>query len=169
MSKISLNEEKMKRHSFVKRLGLMGAAAEMPAGVQGLIVAENSDPFEQVIYTCSRADAVAEGLQMDITRTAQKAGIHFPVFLTRAAFDACVARPEGAAGQGEDERLWNIVWALRFAIRSAAARGQIYFSFVIHVRNENFHPKPVKLVASCGALDLDFSQTAITITMPDDD
>jgi hypothetical protein len=132
-------------------------------------VSENSYPFGHAICTWSRVQAVADGFQVDITRTAQKAGIRFPVFLSRAVFDACVAMPEGATGQDEAGRLWNIVWALRFAIRRAGAHGQIYVSFVIYVGDESCRPKLVKLAASCGALDMDDSQTAITITMPDEE
>jgi hypothetical protein len=132
-------------------------------------VTENSYPLRQAICTWSRAQAVADGLQMDITRTAQKAGIRFPVFLSRAVFDACVAIPEGATSQGEAERLWNIAWALRFAIRRAGAHGQIYVRFAIYVCDDDGRPKLVKLTASCGALDFDDSQTAITIAMPDEE
>jgi hypothetical protein len=66
--------------------------------------------------------AVADGFQVEVTNIAQEAGIHFPVFLTRAAFDAYVTVPRGVTCQGEAGRLWDIVWMLRFAIRKAAQR-----------------------------------------------
>jgi hypothetical protein len=132
-------------------------------------VNENSDPFGQVINTYTRAQAVTEGLEMDVTRTAREAGIRFPVFLTRAVFDAYVVVPEDVTGQNEAGRLWNIVWTLRFAIRRAAAHRQIQVPFVLHVRNDNRSSKPVTLVATCGAVDTDDSRTAVTVTMPDED
>ena len=129
---------------------------------------DHSNPFGQVIFSYSRTQAIADGFQVDVTKTAQEAGIRFPVFLTRAVFDTYVAVPEGIEGQDEAGRLWDILWMLRFAIRKAAAHGLIHVSFALYVRNDNCRPKLVKLVATCGALDMDDSQTAITVMMPDE-
>src|SRR5512137_1913119 len=72
--------------------------------------------FGQPIFTYTRAQAVADGLQVEVTKTAEEAGIRFPVFLTRAVFDNYVAVPPGVTGQDESGRLWDIVWMTRFAI-----------------------------------------------------
>ena len=129
----------------------------------------HANPFGEVIYAYTRAQAVADGFQVEVTKTAQEAGIRFPVFLTRAVYVAYVTVPEGVTGQDEAGRLWDIVWMLRFAIRKAAAQGLIRMPFALYVRNDNRRPKLVKLVAACGALDVDDSQTAITVVMPDED
>ena len=72
---------------------------------------ENQDsPFGPVIYSYTRAQAVADGVQVEVTKTAQEAGIKFPMFLTRAVFDNYVAVPEGVTGQDEAGRLWDVVW-----------------------------------------------------------
>ena len=55
---------------------------------------ENS-PFGEVIYSYTRSQAVADGVQVEVTKTAQEAGIRFPVFLTRAVYDAYVTVPPG--------------------------------------------------------------------------
>lgn len=129
----------------------------------------NSNPFGQVIYSFTRAQAVADGVQVDVTKTAQEAGIRFPVFLTHSVFDAYVTVPPGVAAQDEAGRLWDVIWMLRFAIRKAAAHGLIRVPFTLYVRNDNRRPTLVKLIATCGALDIDDSQTAITVMMPDED
>lgn len=133
------------------------------------VMNENSNPFGQVIYTYTRAQAVADGFQVDVTKMAQEAGIRFPVFLTRTVFDVYVTVPEGIGGQDEAGRLWDIVWMLRFAIRRAAAQGLTRLPFALYVRNDNCRPKLVKLVATCGALDVADSRPAITVMMPDED
>ena len=130
---------------------------------------DNSNPFGQIIYSYTRAQAIADGFQVDVTKTAKEAGIRFPVFLTRTVFDAYVTVPQSVSGQDEAGRLWDIVWMLRFAIRKAAAQGLIRLPFALYVRNDNRRPKLVKLIATCGALDVDNSQTAITVMMPDED
>jgi hypothetical protein len=130
---------------------------------------ENSNVFGPVIYSYTRAQAVADGFQVDVTKTARETGIRFPVFLTRTVFDTCVAVPEGVHGQDEAGRLWDIVWMLRFAVRKAAGQGLARVPFALYVRNDNRRPKLVKLVATCGALDMDDSQPAITVMSPDED
>ena len=128
----------------------------------------NQNPFGEIIYSYTRAQAVADGFQVEVTKTAQEARIRFPVFLTRTVFDAYVAVPEGVKGQDEAGRLWDIVWMLRFAIRKAQS-GQDRLPFALYVRNDNRRPKLVKLIATCGALDIDDSQPAITVMLPDED
>jgi hypothetical protein len=129
---------------------------------------DDSNPFGQVIYAYTRAQAVADGYQVDVTKTAQEAGICFPVFLTRTVFDAYVTVPESVTGQDEAGRLWDIVWMLRFAIRKTPA-GQVRLPFALYVRNDNRPAKLVKLIATCGPLDADDLQPAITVMMPDED
>jgi hypothetical protein len=136
--------------------------------LERLVMNDNSNPFG-VIFTYSRAQAVTDGFQVDVTKTAREAGIRFPVFLTRTVFDAYITVPQGISGQDEAGRLWDIIWMLRFAIRKAAAQGLVRVPFALYVRNDNRRPKLVKLVATCGALDVDNSQTAITVMMPDED
>jgi len=130
--------------------------------------------FGGVIYAYTRSQAVADGVQVEVTKTAQEAGISFPVFLTRTVFDAYVAVPEGVSGQDEAGRLWDIVWMLRFAIiRSRSHRSGsapcTRCPVALYVRNENRAAKLVKLIAQCGPLDMDKPQPAITVMMPDED
>ena len=107
-------------------------------------------------------------MQVDVTTTAQEAGIRFPVFLTRAVFDAYVTVPPGVTGQDEDGRLWDVLTLLRHAIRKSTS-GQTRLPFALYVRNDNRRPRLVKLIATCGALDFDDPQPAITVTRPTED
>jgi hypothetical protein len=127
-----------------------------------------TSPFGEIIYSYTRKQAIADGVQVDVSSTAKEAGIRFPVFITRTAFDAYVTVPPNVSGQDEAGRLWDVVWMLRFAIRKAAA-GQDRLPFALYVRNDNRAPRLVKLIATCGALDIDDPQPAITVMMPDED
>lgn len=118
------------------------------------------------IYT--RSQAVADGVQIEVTKTAQEAGIKFPVFITRAVFDTYVAVPPGVTGQDEAGRLWDIVWMLRYAILRCPA-GADRIPVALYVRNDNIRPRLVKLIATSGPLDIDDPQPAITVMMPDED
>jgi hypothetical protein len=129
---------------------------------------QNESPFGEVIYAYTRAQAIADGVQVDVTKTAQEAGIRFPVFLTRAVFDTYVAVPPDVTGQDEAGRLWDVVWMLRFGIIRARP-GVQRIPVAFYVRNDNHAPRLVKLIATCGPLDMDDPQPAITLMMVDED
>ena len=129
---------------------------------------QNESPFGEVIYSYTRAQAVADGVQVEVTKTAQEAGIKYPMFLTRAVWDAYVAVPEGITGQDEAGRLWDLVWMTRFGILRAKP-GHDRIPVALYVRNDNRAARLVKLIATCSALDIDNPQSAITVMMPDED
>ena len=130
--------------------------------------ADRENFFGGVIYAYSRSQAVADGVQVDVTKTAQEAGIKFPMFLTRAVFDAYVAVPLDVAGQDEAGRLWDLIWMTRFAIlRSHGHTDRL--PVALYVRNDNHRAKLVKLIATCSALDMDDPQPALTLMMTDED
>ena len=129
---------------------------------------QNESPFGEVIYAYTRAQAIADGVQVDVSSVASEAGIKFPVFLTRSVFDAFVTVPPNVSGQDEAGRLWDIVWMLRFAI-GKAAQGRNRLPFALYVRNDNRAPRLIKLIATCGPLDMNDPQPAITVMLPDED
>jgi hypothetical protein len=128
----------------------------------------NESPFGEVIYAYTRKQALADGVQVDVTETAKEAGIRFPVFLTRGVFDAYVTVPPGVDGQDEAGRLWDVLWMARTAIKQARHVTD-RLPFELYVRNDNRQPRLINLVATCGALDIDAPQPAITIMHPEED
>jgi hypothetical protein len=125
-------------------------------------------PFGKLIYTYSRSQAVADGEQIEVSKVAAEAGIRFPVFLTRAVYDAYVTLPPGVEAQDEAGRLWDILHMLVIAIRRAKA-GHSRLPVALYVRNGNRRPQLVKLIAICGPLDMDDPQPSITIMLPTED
>lgn len=121
-----------------------------------------------LIFTYTRKQALADGVQVDVTDTAKEAGIKFPVFLTRTVWDQYVEVPAGVAGQDESGRLWDIVWMLRFAILKSKGHAD-RIPVALYVRNDNTRARLVKLIATCGPLDIDDPQPAITVMLPDED
>ena len=123
---------------------------------------------EDIIHQYTRAEALADGVQVDVTETAREAGIRFPVFLTRSVYDAYVTVPVGVHGQDKAGRLWDLVWMLRCAIVSGHP-GISDLRFTVYVRNNNRAARPVRLIATCGPLDVDDHQPAITVMLPGED
>lgn len=124
--------------------------------------------FGQPIYTYTRAQAIADGEQVEVTKTAAEADIKFPMFLTRSVYDSFVAVPPGVTGQDEAGRLWDLVWMTRMAIIRARP-GCDRLPVALYVRNDNRRPRLVKLVATCGPLDIDDPTPAITLMLPGED
>ncbi len=127
-----------------------------------------AEPFGPVIYSYTRAQAIADGVQVEVSKVAAEAGIRFPVFLTRGVYDAYVTVPEGVTGQDDAGRAWDLVWMLRFAILRAKP-GADRVPVALYVRNDNHRAKLVKLIATCGPLDMDDPAPAITVQLPDED
>jgi hypothetical protein len=57
---------------------------------------------------------------------------------------------------------------LRFAVYKAQP-DQDRLHFALYVRNDNRRPKLVKLIATCGPLDIDKPKAAITVMLPDEE
>ncbi len=56
----------------------------------------------------------------------------------------------------------------RFAILKAQP-GQTRLPVALYVRNDNHRARLIKLIATCGPIDINDPQPAITIMMPDED
>src|SRR5512143_2394587 len=126
-------------------------------------------PQWDVVYQYTRSQAIADGFQIEVTKTAQEAGIRFPVFITRGVYEQCVAVPPGVTGQDEAGRLWDVVWMLRFAIIRSQP-GATRLTVALYVRNSDTHPARLgKLIATAGAVDIDDPAPAITVMLPDED
>jgi hypothetical protein len=67
---------------------------------------ENAD----LTYRYSRADAIADGVLIDVSTVAREAGITYPVALTSAVWARCVTVPPGVECQDEAGRLWDVLW-----------------------------------------------------------
>ena len=120
-----------------------------------------------LIHSYSRANALRDGVLVDVTATAREAGFRWPVAMTRAVWERCVRVPDGVACQDEAGRLWDVLFVLLCAIRRSADGRVVLFG--VHVRNDNRERTPplVQLKALCGPGDQ--GEPVITLLMPDED
>jgi hypothetical protein len=87
--------------------------------------------FGEPIHVYTRAQAIEDGMLIDVSTTAREAGIVWPVAITSAAWaDACAwsdaddkRKGGGACWQSESGRLWDVVWMASRAIRAGLRRG----------------------------------------------
>ncbi len=107
-----------------------------------------------VIFSYTRAQAIADGVLKDVSELAKEAGFSFPVAVTAGVWAECVAVPDGVEGQDETGRLWDVLNMLRFEIARLGADCE-RVDFAVHVRNDNREGDPplVHLYALCGPGD----------------
>lgn len=129
-----------------------------------------------VIHRYSRADALADGVLVDVSETARRMGFRHPVAVTQTVWldsvywgDDVIARKTiDWIAQDTESRLCDVLWAAIVAARSAGGRSRI--EFVIE-RTPTDTPgaqmKDVRLVLAIGPGD-DLSPV-ITISMPGED
>jgi hypothetical protein len=79
---------------------------------------------DHVIHSYTRAEAIDDGVLVDVTEHAKEAGFIWPVALTRAAWEDCVEwTDEDTKRQTHQDvkgRLWDVLWMARIAINSAS-------------------------------------------------
>lgn len=133
-------------------------------------------PFEgfKVIDTYSHAEAIADGVLVDITETACEAGIIFPAAITRSAWEKYVepsSYDKERWGQDLQGRLWDTIWMLRFAIRGrkqsedcCADPSKLHFEVYYRLHG---HLRRIPLKALCGPDD--DGSPVITIMLPEED
>ncbi len=133
----------------------------------------HSEVFGDVIYTYTRAQALADGVLVNVSETARKAGFRWPVALTDAAWNDCVAWSEDDSRhqvpQDEAGRLWDVLWMAFCAIRgSTAGGGQIVYG-LYRVPRDGKSIEAVltqlKIVAGPG----DDGEPVITLLLPGED
>lgn len=125
------------------------------------------DGFE-LIHRYSRADAIRDGMLIDVSDTARGAGIKYPVAITQAVHQQHVKVPAGVVGQDESGRLWDVLFMLHVAIKRAPDSEGDTILYTLFVRNSNDDaPQPVKLKAI--AHPDDTGGPCITVMLPDED
>src|SRR4051794_4698452 len=120
---------------------------------------------DEIIFSYTRAQAIADGVLIDVTATASDAGIKYPTAITAAAWAEYVRVPEGVEGQDETGRLWDILWMFSLSARRGMGGDTLLFTLI--VRNDNRRPRKITLKAVCGPGD--DLEPVITLMLPDED
>jgi hypothetical protein len=119
------------------------------------------------IFSYTRAQAIEDGVLVDVSKMAREAGFLYPVALTRAVWERYVRVPEGLAGQDEPGRLWDILWMLSLEVRrSKKPRSEVRFRLFVQTEPGE-RPELVTLKALCGPGDA--AEPVMTILLPHED
>lgn len=121
-----------------------------------------------VVYSYSRAQAIADGVLVDVSQLAREAGFKLPVAMTAAAWNDCVRIPEGVTCQDETGRLWDVLNVLLFSIRAQRNKpNPSEIRFTVSVRNSNEGNEDVHLKSLCSPGD--DAEPVVTIMLPNED
>lgn len=72
--------------------------------------------FGRPVYVYSRADALEDGLLVDVTETATEAGFRVPVAMTAAAWGVVAVRSN--TWEDTKGKLWDVLFTLFFTVRT---------------------------------------------------
>ncbi|HTN90421.1 MAG TPA: DUF6573 family protein [Sorangium sp.] len=120
-----------------------------------------------LVYSYARRQALEDGVLIDVSATARELGVKIPVAVTSAVWARYVKLTPAAirAGNGEQGRLWDILWMFRWAALRAKDKSEVLFQ--LHVVTDSITPSLVELKAICGPGDE--CEPVITIMLPNED
>ena len=128
--------------------------------------------FGDVIDAYTRTQALEDGVLVDVSQTAREAGFRWPVAMTRAAWDDCVAWSaednRRQVYQDASGRLWDVLWMAFNAARSAASEPQMMcrlYRVPRDGKSVEARLTKLKLVAGPG----DAGEPVVTIMLPGED
>lgn len=127
--------------------------------------------FGGPIHTYSRAEALEDGILVDVSETARDAGFVIPVALTIGAWEDCVAWGEADSHrqtyQDESGRLWDVLWMSAQAARKGEGERLAFQLYRVPRGGRSIRPRLTTLHMVIGPGDT--GEPVITILLPGED
>ena len=121
-----------------------------------------------VIFSYTRAQAIDDGVLVDLTDWARETGFKIPVACTDTVWQRYIVPPEGTQGLGQSERgrAHDLLWMLFTAIRGAANRNpdRLLYKVILQAPRKQ---ETVTLKAVCGPGD--HGEPVLTVMLPVED
>jgi hypothetical protein len=122
----------------------------------------------ELIFAYTRAQALADGVLVDVTALAAEAGFTFPVAITAALWADIETIPEPYdVFETPEGRLWDVLFMARFAIqRSKGGGSTLLYPLILHTDDSPGDSQyRIKLVCGPG----DHAEPVITLMQPNED
>lgn len=121
-----------------------------------------------LISSYSRAQAIADGVLVDITDYASEAGFRWPVAITDTAYNAYIVPSPDLIAQGQSikGRLWDLFTMIRKSIKQCPDSSILEFS-VLFLLTPDAQPELISLKSIAGPGD--DASPVITIMLPTED
>ncbi len=117
-----------------------------------------------IIYSYSRADAIEDGVLVDVSETAKEAGFKWNVAITATLWNGYIKPSPTLIEQSETGRLWDLLNVLRI---EALKQNEPEIIFSVYFQMNKNKKQLVKLKAVAGPGD--DGEGVITVMMPDED
>lgn len=142
-----------------------------PDPIDPSTIDDAASPFGPIIYGYSRAQAIADGVLVDVSTTAREAGFTVPVAMTSAAWADFVEWSDQDSSrqthQDEAGRLWDVLWMSHLAARRAQG-GTVAVQFYRVPRGGKARmPRKTTLHMNIGPGDE--AEPVITLMLPNED
>ena len=125
---------------------------------------EQSNAFGEVIYVCTRAQSIDDGVLVDVSKTAKEAGIKWPVAVTAEVWALIEDIPDSHAHEDIQGRLWDVLWVARNAMSKVDGPStETLYKLILH--NGDTSEVELKIVSGPG----DQGESVLTIMLPDQD
>jgi len=129
--------------------------------------------FGDIISTYTRAQAIEDGVLIDISSTAKEAGFEWPVAMTAGAWADCVAwsdtDSQAQVYQDQSGRLWDVIFMAFQAISLSRETGDRLLFRLYRVPRDGHSTDAelttLKLIVGPG----DSGEPVITILLPNED
>jgi uncharacterized protein DUF6573 len=132
--------------------------------------------FGEVISSYSRKEAIDDGVLVDLMqdkdgRMVRELGFRLDIAMTAAAYQQTIEPTDGVLPPGQDRsgRLWDVLWMLRVAIRSASpdSHSARFHVWVSNCSGGRTKVELIQLKALSGPGDQ--AEPTLTIMLPDED
>jgi hypothetical protein len=131
-----------------------------------------ADIFGDVIFSYTRAQAIEDGVLIDVSEIAREASFVIPVAMTAGVFSQCVewtAEDIEAKGDTENNRLWDVVFMANHKIRMSPDKGHLLNFIVAVVPRVGDSSAPVEIKLKMVVSGDDQGEPVITIMLLSED
>ncbi|WP_243312301.1 DUF6573 family protein [Fundidesulfovibrio agrisoli] len=125
-------------------------------------------PFSDspIIFSYTRADALVDGVLIDLSPVAQTYGFKLPFAISDALYHGYVMPPEGLSGEGQslEGRLHDLLTLAMVAARKSLGEDRVYFDIAFLMRPGKLEKVRVVLHVGPG----DSGEAVLTLCLPED-
>lgn len=124
------------------------------------------DDFK-VVYSYSRAQAIADGVLVDVTEQARQSGFKLPVAIGDNLFNGYIVPPDGLEGEGQslEGRLHDVFEMLKAAASCRWNESRVMFDVIFVMAPRMIEKVLILAVAGPG----DNGEPVLTICLPEDE
>jgi hypothetical protein len=145
---------------------------QIPCNLAGQVTPNDEvTPFGPIIYGYSRAQAIADGVLVDVSAMAREAGFSVPVAMTSAAWADFIEWSDQDSNrqthQDESGRLWDVLWMSHLAARRAQGGAVAVQFYRVPRGGRGRMPRKTSLRMNIGPGDA--GEPVITLMLPDED